>query len=208
MNETVKLILIEDKPEWIKLFEEEISKDSRFEYLGYASSKEAAIELACKLKPDVTVMDIYLDESSGREYGIEAAKEIRIKTNSKIVFFTADEFNIELRRAACRIGFASGYIRKSDYKKYANEIFNATTKMTPFKESIIDFVRVQLTDTENDVLTKIVAGKIRGTNDYSGTDYGNKAISKHKTQIFKKFGLNEIPEKEREKALINIFKNW
>lgn len=207
MDNKIKLILIEDRPDWIEIFEEEITKDPRFIYLGHASSKETAVEKAVDLKPDVVVMDIFLDTSSNREYGIEAAKEIRIRTKAKIVFFTADEDNKHLRKEACRIGFASGYIRKDDYKKYADEIYNTVTKSTPFKESIIENVVNQLTAVENDILTKIIDGKIVGTFDKTNL-YSGKNISKNKTSIYNKFGLTGIPEKERESVLIKIFKTW
>ena len=207
MDDKIKLILVEDRSEWIKTFEEEIVKDSRFNYLGSASSKDAAIERAIVLKPDVVVMDIFLDASSNREYGIEAAKEIRIKTKSKIVFFTADDENKQLRKEACRIGFASGYIRKADYKKYADEIYDAVTKSTPFKETIIENVRNQLTPVEDDILTKIIQGIIIGTIDKTSM-YSQKNISKNKTNIYNKLGLTGVPEKERENVLIKIFKTW
>ena len=203
----IKLILVEDRPEWVKTFEEEILKDPRFDYLGSAPSKESGVAMACNLKPDVVVMDIFLDMTSGREYGIEAAKEIRIKTNAKIVYFTADDDNKELRKTACRIGFASGYIRKSDYKKYADEVYNAATKSTPLKENIIDFVRGQLTSAENYALTGLLNRTIVGNTDYTGA-VGDKHISKLKTSIYKKFGLTEVMEKDREKVLIKIFDNW
>jgi len=203
----MKLILVEDKAEWIEVFEEEILNDSRFLYLGFATSKESGVEMAVSLQPDVVVMDIFLDETSSREYGIEAAKEIRIKTNAKIIYFTADDDNKELRKTACRIGFASGYIRKSDYKEYADEIYNAATKSTPLKESIIDFVRSQLTTAENDVLTRILDGTIRGTIDSTGV-YGVRNIAKCKTAIYKKLGLTEVLEKDRQRVLIKIFENW
>lgn len=206
MEGKIKLILVEDRAEWIKTFEEEILKDPRFDYLGFASSKDSGIAKTLALKPDVVVMDIFLDASSNREYGIEAAKEIRIKTKSKIVFFTADDENRQLRKEACRIGFASGYIRKADYKKYADEIYNAVTKSTPFKESIIENVRNQLTDTENDILTKMIDGRIEGI---TKTDiYSQKNLSKNKTKIYGKFGLSEVPEKERESVLVKIFSTW
>ncbi|MCL2815545.1 MAG: response regulator [Oscillospiraceae bacterium] len=206
MSEKIRLLLVEDTPGWIRIFEEEIVKDLRFDYLGSASSKDTAIDLAFELKPDVVVMDIFLDALSNREYGIEAAKEIRIKSKSKIVFFTADEKE-HLRKEACRIGFASGYIRKDDYKQYADEIYNAVTKSTPFKESIIENVRNQLTPVENDILTKIIDGKITGTFDKTNL-YSQKNISKNKTNIYNKLGLKEIPEKDKESVLIKIFKTW
>jgi len=37
MPEKIKIILVEDRPEWIKTFEEEIIGDYRFEYLGHAA---------------------------------------------------------------------------------------------------------------------------------------------------------------------------
>ena len=208
MDKKIKVLLIEDSAEWVRIFEEEIRKDPRFAYLGSASSKDTGVAMACARKPDVVVMDIYLVASSSHEYGIEAAKEIRIRTDAKIVFFTADEYNRDLRREACKIGFASGFIRKSDYKKYADEIYNAATKSTPLKESIIDFVRGQLTISENDILNRIISGQIVGTVDYSDTNYDNRVVSKHKTKIYKKMGLIEIPEREREKVLVKIFTNW
>jgi len=207
MPEKVRIILVEDRPEWIKTFEEEIIMDSRFEYLGHATSKDSGIKMSVELNPNVVVMDIFLDASSNREYGIEAAKEIRIKTKAKVVFFTVDDEDSNLRREACRIGFASGYIRKSDYKEYAKEIYNAVTKSTPLKESIIDNVRNLLTDTQNDILTKIIDGTISGTTDNTNM-YSQKNISKCKTIIYSKLGLIDIPEKDREKTLIKIFRNW
>jgi len=202
----IRLMLVEDSEKWIRLFEEEILLDSRFNYLGHAVSKETGVKMACDLNPDVVIMDIFLDQFSSREHGIEAAREIRIKTNSKIVFFTADDENIKLRRDACRLSFASGYIRKSEYKSYGDEIYNAISKSMP-KESIIDNVRCQLTDTENHVLTKMIDGRIIGITDYSGM-YSSKVISKHKTSIYNKFGLAELKDCDKEAILIKIFKNW
>ena len=202
----IKLMLVEDSEKWIRLFEEEILQDARFTYLGHAVSKETGIKMACDLNPDVVIMDIFLDQFSDREYGIEAAKEIRIRTDAKIVFFTADDENIKLRRDACRLSFASGYIRKSGYKTYGDEIYNAISKSMP-KESIIDNVRSQLTNTENHVLTKMIDGIIVGITDYSGM-YSNKVISKHKTSIYNKFGLAELKDCDKEEVLVKIFKSW
>ncbi|MCL2158490.1 MAG: hypothetical protein FWH48_03690 [Oscillospiraceae bacterium] len=207
MGEKINLMLIEDTNKWIKIFQDEICKDARFEYQGHATSKDSGVAMALEFNPDVVVVDIFLNQLSNHEYGIEAAKEIRFRTNAKIVFFTADPENGRLSNYACKISFASGYIRKSDYKEYADEIHNAVTKCTPFKASIIENVRNQLTYAENDVLSRLIAGTIIGTKDKSET-FDVKVISKHKTQIYKKLGLIEIPEREREKSLIKIFQNW
>jgi len=206
MHKKIKLILCEDRTEWIKVFEEEICKDSRFIYLGHAATKDACINMACSLTPDVVVMDIFLDELSDRECGIEAAKGIRINTESKIVFFTADDDD-NLRREACKIGFASGYIRKADYRTYGDEIYNAVTRSIPLKEGIIDNVKNQLTIAENDILTKLIYGSIVENNDMNGM-YGTKYISKCKTSIYKKLGLNKLSDREKSQVLIKIFKSW
>jgi len=207
MSVKVKLMLVEDREKWVKTFEEEICKDPRFDYLGYSTTKEHGVDMACSLEPDVVVMDIFLDQLSNREDGIVAAKEIRVKTGAKVVFFTADDENSKLRSDACRISFASGYVRKADYKEYANEIYNAATKSTPLKESIIENVRSQLTAAQNDTLSKIIDGQITKNSDMSGM-YTDKAISKHKGAIYDKLGLGALPDKEKEKVLIRIFRNW
>ena len=106
MLRKINLLLAEHDSDWIEVFEKEIHNDTRFIYLGQARTPEAVIEKAYDLEPDVVVMDIYFDHSSPREYGIQAARRIRISTGSKVVFFTNND-DTDLLLKACKIGLAS-----------------------------------------------------------------------------------------------------
>ena len=207
MIKKVKVLLAEHDSDWIEVFENEIRNDARFIYLGYTQTPESAIKMACDLEPDVVVMDIYFDHSSLREYGIHAARKIRISSNSKIVFFTNND-DTELLLKACRIGLASGFIRKHDYSNYGDEIYNAVTTMTPLKCYIIRDVRNQLNYTGRDVLTKIINRTIEGTKD-SEEWYDERTVSRYKTKIYKAFGFDkDVHEKDREGVLRRVFKTW
>jgi len=207
MAAKIKVLLAEHDNDWIEVFENEIRNDKRFIYLGCAQTTDTSIEMACELEPDVVVLDIYFDHSSLRESGIHAARKIRISTNAKIVFFTNND-DTELLIKACKIGLASGYIRKHDYFSYGDEIYNAVTTMTPLKCYIIKDVRSQLNDTGESILAKILNGTIEGTKDSDGW-YEEKTISRYKTKIYKAFGLdNDVQEKDREGVLRRIFETW
>ena len=207
MAEKIKVLLAEHDNDWIEVFENEIRNDTRFTYLGCAKTTENSIESACNLKPDVVVIDIYFDHSGHRECGIHAARKIRISTNSKIVFFTNKD-DTDLLSKACKIGLASGYIRKHDYSTYGDEIYNAVTTKTPLKCYIIKDVRSQLNNTGEAILTKILDKTIEGTKDSKGW-YDEKTISRYKTKIYKAFGFDkDVHEKHREDVLRRIFETW
>jgi len=207
MLRKIKLLLAEHDSDWIEVFEKEIRKDTRFIYLGHARTPEAVIEKACDLEPDVVVMDIYFDHSSLREYGIHAARRIRINTGSKVVFFTNSD-DMDLLLKACKIGLASGYIRKHDYSKYGDEIYNAVTTMTPLKSYIIRDVRNQLNGTGDSVLTKIINRTIEGTKDREEL-FDDKTVSRYKTKIYRALGFDkDVHEKDREAVLRRVFETW
>ena len=72
-----------------------------------ATKGEEAIKLAAELKPDLVLMDIYLDDEMD---GIEAAEIIYKKYNIPVIYITVDGSDITMRKAA----FANpyGYICK------------------------------------------------------------------------------------------------
>ena len=207
MGSKIRVLLAEHDTDWIEVFENEVQNDERFTYLGCAQTTESSIEMAGELEPDVVIMDIYFDHSSLREYGVHAARKIRINTNSKIIFFTNND-DTELLMNACKIGLASGYIHKQKYSSYGDEIYNAVTTMTPLKSYIIKDVRNQLNDTGETILTQIINKSIEGTKDSKGW-YDEKTVSRYKTKIYKAFGFDkDVNEKDREDVLRKIFKTW
>lgn len=77
------------------------------EVVGEASDGTAAVELACRQRPDVVVMDIWLPRLSG----IEATRRIVAETRSRVLILSQHE-SWSYVQEALRAG-ASGYVVKT-----------------------------------------------------------------------------------------------
>ena len=194
MDKKVKVLLVEDDNDFAYLVKYEITRDLRLLFLGHASNKATGIEMSCALNPDIVIMDLYLVGSYND--GIEAAKEIRIKTEAKILFLTGF-VDADIMFEATKKAFASGYVFKSQMNNIADTIYNAATKNTPHKLEIIESVRKELTPTEMLILSSLIEGNSSVLN-YSSL----KTITNHKTNIFKKLSLRN------EKEVRHVFNNW
>ena len=109
-NGKVRVILVDDNDGFASNFREIIALDERLNYIGYASSKESGVSMAIAYKPDIVVMDLNL--SGTALDGIEAAKEIRVRTGIRVLLLTAYE-NEDIVLNASKKAFASGFIFKS-----------------------------------------------------------------------------------------------
>ncbi len=78
-----------------------------YEVVGTAASGEEAVEMACRLRPDVVLMDIRL---RGSMDGIEAAEAIRGRHDVPVIYLTAHSDAATLERAKLTGPF--GYILK------------------------------------------------------------------------------------------------
>lgn len=200
MNNKVSVLLVEDDGEYAFLVEKKIAQDDRLLFLGCASCKVSSIEMAQNLRPDVVVMDLSL--SNGEYDGIEAAKEIRMTTEARIVFLTAHE-DSDIMKKASKKAFASGYIFKSQHQTYTDEIYYAVkSRTTPQKGFIKELVLNQLTHAERAVLDHIIEGKIIGNNYISPGGSSPKTIANQKRSILRKLEL------KNDKELLKVFDNW
>jgi DNA-binding NarL/FixJ family response regulator len=194
MDTIVKVLLVEDENDFAYLVRDEIIRDSRLYYLGHAPNRATGIEMSCSLKPDIVVMDLYL---VGSYYdGIDTAKEVRIKTDARIIFLTG-LINPDIMHEANKRAFASGYVFKSMMNNIADAIFDAATKDTPHKLEIQASVLKDLTPTETLILNSILEGNINVLS-YAAL----KTITNHKTNLYKKLGLKNAKE------VLHVFNNW
>ncbi len=84
-----------------------VLEDLGYEVAGHASSSEEAVTMALDLKPDLVLMDINL---TGRFDGIDAARQIRLGTDSAVIFVSAYDDDATLLQA--QITEPYGYILK------------------------------------------------------------------------------------------------
>lgn len=89
MRNMIRLFSIEDDIDFIYLLQKMFDGAEDIEFLGYADNKKDGIQRVKELNPDVVLVDLSLPE--GHLEGIEASKEIRIATDSKILLLTCYE---------------------------------------------------------------------------------------------------------------------
>ena len=192
----VRVLLVEDKLNSANIIIDEIMKDERLDCVGFATDQASGVKAACRFLPDIVTLDLHA--ACNCHDGIETAKEIRLKTNARIIFLAGAEHR-GIMYEACIKAFASGYIFKSQAHDHdiADSIFDAATQETPLKLAFQRIVRDALTPAQLFVLDSLIAGNIEALG-YSSS----KTIANHKTIIFKKLGLKS------EKELLHVFRNW
>jgi len=194
MDKKVRVLLVDDDNDFAYKVINEVTRDLRLLYLGHATCMATAIEKSCDLNPDIVIMDLHL--AGNWKDGIEAAKEIRLTTDAKILFLTV-LIDTSIMFEANKKAFASGYVFKNQMKHITDTIYDAATIDTPHKLEIQESVRKKLTPTEMLILQSLVEGNSEVLK-YSAA----KTITNHKTRIYRKLGLKS------EKELRHVFGNW
>jgi len=194
MDKKVRVLLIDDNHEFTSNFEEIISFDERLEYLGAATDKESGVDMSLTLNPDIVVMDLNL--SGAALDGIDAAKEIRVRTGIQILLLTAYE-DEDIILSASKKAFASGYIFKSQFMSIADIIYQTAVSKTVEKTLIKDLLFRDLTNAETAVLKGLIDGDVN-----KFTHASASTIEKQLSSIFRKLGVR------CSKDLLTVFKSW
>jgi PAS domain S-box-containing protein len=102
-------------------------REMGYNVTGEIASGEEALEKMPHLRPDLILMDIVLD---GEMDGIEAARQVRSRWDTPVVFLTAHADNNTLRRA--RLAEPFGYV----IKPFAEAELHATVEMALHKHRV------------------------------------------------------------------------
>lgn len=204
--EQIKVLLVEDDPEWIKAMTSFLHHEDDMLVVGSATNKEEAVRLARTLDFDVVLMDIQLGE--GAMDGIYAAIDIHDIHPAKIIMLTSlrDERVITQAFTAGAVN----YIEKSRFKDIPHAIRTAYHHPAAMDALLKEFARLKreeqlkpLTQAEREVFELIEAG-------YTQSQIEKmlfKAESTLKNQvnkILKKLGVKtsrQAVEKVRRKGL-------
>lgn len=184
MGDKIRVFLVEDDLDFVFLLQKMIEQDSALEFLTYAENKIAGIEITKRINPDIVLMDLNL---SGSELdGIEAAKEIRLTTNAKVLLLTSFE-EPEIVINASKKSYASGYIFKSQFQALSDVIKQTVNSRMPQEQFIKELILSDLSPAERSVLNLMLGDG----HDLKST---SKTIANQKTSIFKKLGLRNTNE--------------
>lgn len=183
----ISILFVEDDPDFQYLIRQLLENEEDLLLLGSAANKTDAVEMAQRLQPRIVLMDLNL--SPGEHLGgVEAAKEIRLVSEAKVILLTGVEDPMVSVEASKR-AFASGYIFKSQFELIPETIRKTAQGHTPQEDFIKALILSGLSAAERTVLDIILGKDIKLMS-------SEKTIANQKTKILKKLGVkhsNELP---------------
>ena len=105
MKRKQTILVVDDEPMVLDLFQKILSRE-RYTLLTASNGKEA-LELVCKKRPDLVILDLKLPDMSG----IETLRRINRRNENPEVIIITGYGSMETARAAMRLG-AYDYITK------------------------------------------------------------------------------------------------
>lgn len=167
------------------------------EVIGEATNGNEAVEMACRLQPDVVVMDIHMPELTG----IEATRRIRHDTDDVRVLVLTAYDNAAYIHALLDAG-ADGFVLKTaEFAELLKALQEVALGRRAFDESTLEKAKQyssqhtmeDLTGRELDVLTQAAKGL---TNKQIGQVLfiSDRTVQGHLQNIYHKFGVTTRTE--------------
>jgi two-component system nitrate/nitrite response regulator NarL len=116
-SDRIRVLLADDHRLFGQALEAVLNGDERFQVVGYARDGQEAVELAKKLRPDLTLMDISMPVLDG----VEATRELREAIpDARVLMLTGSNLRADIDRA--RQAGAAAYVTKD---RIASELIDA-----------------------------------------------------------------------------------
>ena len=119
----IRILLVDDSPEFLESATRFLSADPRIEIVGRALSGAEAMEQVTRAQPDLVLMDCRMTGMNG----LEATRNIKAWPGAPSVIILTFYDDAEYR-AAARAAGADGYITKSEFG----------TALLPFIHALFD----------------------------------------------------------------------
>lgn len=189
MEPSIKILIVDDDPDFLYLLQKLLKKQPEFEIVGTCKNRRTAVTDAVNLRPDIVLMDLNLGSSSAD--GIQASREIRVLTDAKVLILTALDAP-EVIIQATKKSFASGYIFKDQMPLLVENILALARGYTAQEYQIAMSALSDLSKAETAVFQMIMGKDIE-------LQSSAKTIYNQTTQILKKLGL------ENKAQLMHVF---
>jgi DNA-binding NarL/FixJ family response regulator len=202
----VRILIADDHDVLRRGLRDLLREHDRWEVCGEASNGRDAVELACRMKPDIAILDLSMPVMNG----LEAARRIKQELpDSEILIFTLHESE-DLVAEVLRAG-ARGYLLKSDLECHIATAVEALSKHRPFftwkvSETMLNaFVDTkkaggtitgpscQLTAREREIVQLLAEGR---SNKAVSASLGItvKTVETHRAAIMRKLRISSIAE--------------
>ena len=188
----LRILTVEDDLDFAYLIQATLNREPDMQVAGHAADEPSALRLTEELSPDIVLMDLNL--SSSPLDGVRAARNIRLRSDSRLIILTAYE-DPDTVVKACKQSFASGYIFKSQFGCLAETIRRMAAGPTPQLHMIRSLILSDLSAAEQTVLQMLLGKDVNLRS-------SAKTIANQKSSILKKLGLR------RQEELIHLMKNY
>lgn len=188
----IRILLVEDDLDYRYLIEQALLREADFELCTSCTDGETAVQTALIEQPDIVLMDLCLADSPLD--GAEAARQIRLQTDARVIILTSHEDFDTVVHASTQ-AFASAYLFKSNFPVLIPMIRETAQGMTSQAHLICSAILAPLTEAERSVLRHILGEEVI-------LHSSSKTISNQQTGLLRKLGL---PGK---KELTHIFKAY
>ena len=189
-KEEIRVLIVEDDEDFIYLMKKMLDRQPKITDSGTCAQKEEAVQMACRLRPHIVIMDLNLGSSD--KDGILISREIRILTDAKVLILTSLD-SPEMVLKAAREAFASGYIFKNQPNLLVENILALVGGYTAQEYLIASMALSCLTEAEMSVFQMLMGQDIQ-------LQSSTKTIANQKTRILRKLGLDS------QKDLMHIFR--
>jgi DNA-binding NarL/FixJ family response regulator len=216
--EAIKVLIVEDDPDWLKGLSAYLAKQPDIEIAGQASNVDEAVHAISTLEFHVVLMDIML---ANQAEGIWLTSEVCQNCQAQVIMLTSMEEK-ELIFQAFQAG-AVDYQIKSDYTKLPQAIRSAYQKQAPINASVAEQMRSEfrrlkavekfyqvkeiknrITPTEMDILEHIDQG-------FTQNDIARKfvisihTVKVHVGNVLRKLGGQSSKESARKLRELGVF---
>lgn len=188
----IRIMFVEDDLDYRYLIEQALRREKDFELCTSCTDGAAAVQIALDEQPDIVLMDLSLSDSPLD--GAEAARQIRLQTDARVIILTSHEDFETVIRASTR-AFASAYLFKSNFPVLIPMIRETAHSVTSQAHLICSALLTPLTDAERSVLRRILGEDV-------GLRSSSKTISNQQTGVLKKLGFAS------KKELIHVFRAY
>ena len=188
----VSVAIADDNRQTLNLLGEILEKEDGIHVVGKADNGEDAYNMIVETNPDIVLMDLSLGNSALN--GAEAAREIRLQTDSRVIILTSHE-NYDTVIHASTQALASAYLFKSNFSVLIPTIRETARGVTPQAQLICSALLAPLTNAERSVLLRILGEDV-------SLHSSSKTISNQQTGILRKLDL------PGRRELTHIFKAY
>ncbi|MEQ7801940.1 response regulator transcription factor [Pedobacter sp. ASV1-7] len=196
----MKILIADDHPIFLKGLKEVIESEPKYEVIFEAKNGIEALENACKLHPNVTILDIDMPEMNG----LIAAKElIKINPDANVILLTMHKAKDAFLHAL-DIGVAGYVLKENAVVDIIHAIEAVTSGNSYISPEMSSFLLSQRRSHRTEVLTELLntltpsemkilklVGSYKSTRDIADELYiSEKTVSNHRMNILKKLNLS------------------